>query len=176
MTDAGHDASPAVAGWQHILLTAGRVLAGGGSVLIGLYLGGMNATAYEAEGNVSVFSAVVITGGIILIAQARRRPRLRRAAWIAGTAAGAAGLLAAIVIPVSQTCCDTAWIVSLGLPLPWSTGHGDTWGQAVGEAWRGSWDPGSAIANVVFWAYAGMIVAGMIDLVRRGKRTRSLRR
>jgi hypothetical protein len=68
--------------------------------------------------------------------------------------------------PVQQACCDAAWIVSLGLPLPWATGHGDSWAQAVGEAWRGTWDPVSAISNTVFWAFAGMIVATVIGLRR----------
>nr|BFE74137.1 hypothetical protein GCM10020092_074380 [Actinoplanes digitatis] len=68
---------------------------------------------------------------------------------------------------MGQVCCDAAWTVSLGLPMPWSTGGGDTWSQAVGDAWHGSWDPVSALANAIFWAYAGMIVAIAADLLRR---------
>ncbi|RSM69446.1 hypothetical protein DMB66_10610 [Actinoplanes sp. ATCC 53533] len=175
MTDAEQDGYPAVDSrngfgpGRRTLLAAARVLAGGGSILLGLYLGSMNATAYEAEWNVSVFSGVLIVGGTTLIAQARQRPRASRAGWIAGAAVGAVGLLASIVTPVQETCCDAVWVVSLGLPLPWTTGHGDTWSQAVGEAWRGTWDPVSAIANAIFWAYAGMLVAVVIDLIRRAK-------
>jgi hypothetical protein len=75
-------------------------------------------------------------------------------------------MLAGALTPIQQACCDAAWIVSLGLPLPWATGHGDSWAQAVGEAWRGTWDPVSAISNTVFWAFAGMIVATVIGLRR----------
>jgi disulfide bond formation protein DsbB len=147
-------------------VTAVRVLAGVGSVVFGLYLGGANATAYEAEWNVAVFSVIVIIAGMVLIAQARRRPRTSRAGRIAGTAVGAAGLLAGVVTPVQQTCCDAVGTVSLGLPLPWTTGHGDTWSQAVGDALRGIWDPLSAISNAIFWAYTGMLVAVVIGLIR----------
>ncbi|MEU7908822.1 hypothetical protein [Actinoplanes sp. NPDC049118] len=177
MTDARHDADPAddrrngFGPMRRTLTTAVRALVGGGSVILGLYLGGMNATAYEADWNVSVFSAVAIIGGIVMIAQARQRPRTSRAAWIAGTAVGAAGLLAGVATPIQQTCCDAVWIVSLGLPLPWTTGHGDTWSQAVGEAWRGTRDPASAILDAMFWVYAGMIVAAVIGLFRQAKRT-----
>jgi hypothetical protein len=136
---------------------------GGGSVIIGLYLGSMNATAYEAEWNVSVFSGVVIIGGMILIAQARQQPRTIQAGRIAGTVVATVGLLATMVIPIQRTCCDAAWIVSLGLPLPSTTGYGDTWSRAVHDAWCGTWDPGSTIANAIFWAYAGMIVAVVIS-------------
>jgi hypothetical protein len=107
-----------------------------------------------------------------MIAQARQRPWIGRAGRIAGTAVGVGGLLAGLVTPVQQTCCDAAWTVGVGLPLPWTTGHGDTWSQAVGEAWRGSWDPVSAIANTIFWGYAGLIVAVLVGLVRRARATR----
>ncbi|BCY11116.1 hypothetical protein [Actinoplanes sp. L3-i22] len=144
-----------------------RVLVGGGSVILGFYMGGMNATVYEAQWNVSLFSAVVVIGGPIMIAQARQQPRRSRAGRIAGTAVGAVGLLASVVTPIQQACCDAAWIVSLGLPLPWTTGNGDTWSQAVHEAWHGTWDPVSEIANAIFWAYVGMIVAVVIGLFQR---------
>ncbi|WP_157751209.1 hypothetical protein [Actinoplanes derwentensis] len=146
---------------------AARVLAGGGSVALGLYLGGMNNTAYEADWRVSVFSAVVIVGGVLLIALARRGLRTSRAGRISGTAAGAVGVLAGMVTPIQETCCDAVWVVSLGLPLPWTIGHGDTWTQAFQDSWHGTWDPVSAFSNVLFWAYAGMIVAVVVDLLRR---------
>ncbi|MBB4764617.1 hypothetical protein ACFQFC_10450 [Amorphoplanes digitatis] len=168
MIDARHDADPAADLRRPRALSAAvRVLAGAGSVIFGLYVGGMNATAYEAEWHVSVFAAVVIMGGVVLIARARRRERTSRPGRIAGTAVGVVGLLAGTVIPMGQVCCDAAWTVSLGLPMPWSTGGGDTWSQAVGDAWHGSWDPVSALANAIFWAYAGMIVAIAADLLRR---------
>ncbi|MET8152435.1 hypothetical protein ACIBSW_18720 [Actinoplanes sp. NPDC049668] len=175
MTDARHDADPATGRrdgpgpWPHTLSTAVRALVGGGSVIFGLYVGGMNAAAYEAERNVSVFAAVLIAGGILLIARARHRQRTSRTGWIAGTAVGAVGLLAGIVIPMGQTCCDAFWTVSLGFPLPWSTGGGDTWSQAVGDAWHGAWDPVSAMANTAFWAYTGLAVAIVTDLFRRAR-------
>jgi hypothetical protein len=172
MTEAKDDADPAVdrrnrsGPWPRTLYTAARALVGGGSVILGLFMAGMNATAYQAEWNVSVFSGMAIMGGIVMIAQARRQPRTSRAGWIAGTAVGAAGLLASLMTPMQQKCCDAVWIVSLGLPLPWTTGYGDTWSQAVGAAWRGAWDPVSAISNAIFWAYAGLIVAVAMGLFR----------
>jgi hypothetical protein len=169
MIDAKGGAHPAVDRRNGTLYTAVRALVGGGSVVLGLYLGGMNVAAYEAEGNVSVFSGVVILGGMIMITQARRQPRARPAGWVAGTVVGAVGLLVSMVTPVQQICCDAVRIVRLGLPLPWTTGYGDTWSQAVGEAWRGTWDPVAAMLNAIFWAYAGMIFAVVIGLSRRAR-------
>ncbi|MEU4218606.1 hypothetical protein [Actinoplanes sp. NPDC026623] len=173
MTDAYPAADPrnGFGSWLRTLCTAAWVLVGGCCVAIGLYLGGRNANAYEPEWNVSVFSSVVIVGGIVMIAQARQRPRTGRAGRIAGAIVTVVGLLAGSMAPMQKTCCDAFWSVSLGLPLPWATGGGDTWSQALGDAWHGTWDPLSAVANAIFWASAGMIVAVVIGLYQRGKRT-----
>jgi FtsH-binding integral membrane protein len=171
VTDAKRDVHPAVdrrSGFLRALYTAVRALVGGGSVVLGLFMGGMNATAYEAERNLWAFSGMAIIGGIVMIARARRPLPTSRAGWIAGAAVGVVGLLVSLVIPTQRTCCDAVWRVSLGLPLPWTTGYGDTWSQAVGEAWRDTWDPVSAILNAIFWAYAGLVVAVVIG--RFGRR------
>jgi hypothetical protein len=174
MTNAArHDVFPAGDGldaWRSTSLTVARVLVGGGSVIIGLVLGSTNPAAYAADWNVTLFSAMVIIGGVILLAQARRRPQTSRTAWIAGTAVTAGGLIAGAVAPVQRTCCDAVRTVALGLPMPWTTGSGDSWSQAVTDAWGGPWDPVSAIANVIFWGYAGMIVLVLVGLTRRATR------
>jgi hypothetical protein len=175
MTDAAQrDGFPAVdplpGAWQGTLLTVARVLVGGGSVILGLALGGLSVSAYATDRDVAAFSSMVVLGGVILLAQARQRPQTSRTAWIAATAVTVAGLVASVLVPVGQRCCDAAWTVAVGLPLPWTVGGGDTWAQSVGEAWSGRWDPVSAVADVIFWAYAGMVVLVVVGLARRATR------
>jgi hypothetical protein len=174
MTDVpppgAYPAVDALGPWRHTLLTVARVLVGGGSVICGLVLGSMTVAAYATEWDAAVFSSMLVLGGVILLAQARQRPQTSRVAWIAAAAVTAAGLAASVLVPVGRSCCDAAWTVALGLPMPWTTGGGDTWSQAVGDAWTGRWDPVSAVADVLFWAYAGMIVLVVVGLARRATR------
>ncbi|MEV6599957.1 hypothetical protein AB0M36_24330 [Actinoplanes sp. NPDC051346] len=153
------------------MLIAVRVVIGCGSVFLGLYLGTRSAFEYAARWNVLLCAGVVIIGGVIVLARVRQRLPPSRKHWIAGTAVAVIGLLVSAFTPVSQTCCETVWIISLGLPLPWTTGHGDTWAQAFDEAWRGTSvsEPVSAIANVIFWGYAGMIATLGLGVNRRAK-------
>ncbi|GAA1653238.1 hypothetical protein GCM10009828_098100 [Actinoplanes couchii] len=72
-----------------------------------------------------------------------------------------------MLTPLRQTCCDTVWTVTLGLPLPWTTGNGDTEAQAMHQAWTGPWDPISATANVLFWAYAAAILTQALSHILR---------
>ncbi len=135
-------------------------LAGLGSAGLGLFVGGKTAGEFEPEWNLAVFAVVVISGGVLMIARARRRPRTSRAGWVAGVA----GLVGGMAAPMWHTCCDVVWTVGVGFPMPWAGGFGDTLGQAFREAWQGQWDPVSAVLNAVFWAHVGMIVAAVSGL------------
>lgn len=151
-----------------VLRTVTRAVIGGASVMAGLYVGARTVTAYEVEWNVLAFSVVVVLGGTLLLARARHRPRESR---FGGTVVAATGLLAGMAFPMQHTCCDVVWTVSLGFPLPWTSGYGDTWSQAVEQAWQGPWDALSAILDALFWAYAAILVMLVIDLLRRPGRT-----
>lgn len=140
------------------LHTAARVLAGVGSLALGLWLGGWNATEVEADWRVTLFAVVVAAGGALLIAGARWQARTTRPGRIAGVVTAVAGLLAAGLAPAQETCCDVVWVVSLGLPLPWTTGYGDTWSLALQESLTSAGDPLSALLNVLFWAHVAMLV------------------
>lgn len=102
VTDAKPDTRPAPR--LRAVHTAAWVLAGAASVGFGQYVGGTNSTAYEAEWTVTLFSVVAVIGGIVLIAQARQRPRTTRTGRIAGALVSAVGLPAGAVIPIKQTC------------------------------------------------------------------------
>jgi hypothetical protein len=166
VTDAKRDVHPAVdrrSGFLRALYTAVRALVGGGSVVLGLVMADMNAILWP-------FSGMAIIGGIAMIAQARQPIQTTRAGWTTGTAVGVIGPLVSLVAPTQRTCCDAYWHVRLGLPLPVTTGYGDTWSQAVGEAWRGTWNPVPAILNAIFWANAGLIAAIVIGLFDRRRK------
>jgi hypothetical protein len=128
-----------------------------------------------------LFAAVLILGGTLLVAVPRplnvagvgdvRAPGSVRG-WVGGAAAGLVGLTVCAVLPLGHSCCDGAWTVTLGLPLPWTAGTGDTWGDALSQAWDDPWHPLAAAGDAICWAYAAMVVVMVAGLLRRAQRER----
>jgi hypothetical protein len=143
--------------WRPAIAASSRFVVGAGTVTLGVLAGTMNLGGdVPVDWAFLLFAAVLTLGGVALL----RLPRLRRLGWLAGGATTVAGLALAAFLPVREACCDAAYTFSWGLPLPWGTSAGDTPGaaRAITLTALPEIDTFSAVADVVFWVYAGLLV------------------
>jgi hypothetical protein len=161
--------------WRTVLATASRIVIGAGTVALGLVflpLGVQDDIAVDVP--FLIFATVFTIGGATLLALPRLLPASGLPERLAGAVVTLAGLLTAGLLPVRQPCCDAAYTYSWGLPLPWATGGGDTRGEAAATVWTGPVhvDTVSAVGDVLFWAYAGLLVLVVVGATRRALRDR----
>lgn len=154
-------------------IAASRLVIAAGAVVVGILAGATNLTAdTPIDSPFLLFAAVLTLGGTTLLGLPRLRPG--RAGWLAGGATTLIGLVLAAFLPVRETCCDSSYTFSWGLPMPWTTAGGDTPRQAYANmaATLHQTDTLSAAADMLFWVYAGLIVGVVVGLLRRALRAR----
>lgn len=129
---------------------------------------------------VDVLVGVVLSaGGLILLMPHRiRLPRQWTAVATAGTAA--AGTIGGLVSGVEQTCCMFAYTTTRGFPFRW-VGRGAeavtpeaARNLALAENWR--IDPFAVAADLLFWAFVGLLAVVVADVVRRVRQQRATTR
>jgi hypothetical protein len=139
----------------------------GGSTWILLNLHGPSAVLDTVVG------CVLAAGGLVLLMPHRiQLPPV--ATTVAVCVVGLAGTAAGLVARTAQTCCDVAYIVDRGWPFRWVQrgAVADDVGTAYRLAQSAEWrvDVVALAANVLLWAYAGMLVVVVAVLVRRARR------
>jgi len=120
----------------------------------------------------TVIGLVLAAGGLVLLMPHRiRLPRLLTLAAVVGLGLG--GTVAGLVVKTTQTCCAFASIVDRGWPFHWIergavADDPDTASRLVGSA---DWhvDLVSLGANLLLWAYVGMLLVVIAVLVRRAR-------
>jgi hypothetical protein len=119
--------------------------------------------------------AVLAAGGLVLLLPHRiELPPL--ATTIAAGVAALAGTAAGLASSSAQSCCDFAYIVDRGWPFHWVqrgalASDPDT---ARRLAQAGNWQVGalSLAADLLLWAYVGILIVAGAVLIRRALRAR----
>ena len=120
-------------------------------------------------------STVLAAAGLVLHMPHRiRLPRLVTA--VVMTATAVAGTLAGLVDETVRTCCSYVFIADRGWPFAWarSGAVADDPITASQLARSASWsvDAVSIAADLLLWAYVGMLLVVIGVLVRRARRAR----
>ncbi len=129
-------------------------------VMAGWFLAGIGALnlAVEVDGGLTgaylVFHVVLLLGGMLLLTRRRLRPG--RAGYLAGALVCLAGL-ALGALRHSSGCCMAAYPGRYGYPYPFlGTGAG----LHV--------DPKYLVADLIFWACAGLLTLTLVTVAGRG--------
>lgn len=116
--------------------------------------------------------AVLVAGGLVLLMPHRvRLPRLAGAlgAGLGGLIGTAAGLL----VGTAQSYATYAYVAGRGFPFYWLQrgASASTPETARSLARASAWqvDVAALAVNLLFWAYAGLLVAVLVVLVRRAQ-------
>lgn len=137
-----------------------RLIVGWFSVTIGLLdlLVEVDRTARTPDTVYLLFHAVLVVGGILLLAGAwlGRRPGV--AGLVAGGVVAAAGMVAGAVPVTNSVCCLSGFDMRHGFPFSF-----------VARDDGGPWhlDAPHLAADLLFWAYAGLFARTVVALVRR---------
>jgi hypothetical protein len=113
---------------------------------------------------------VLAAAGLVLLMPHRiRLPRL--VTTIVMTMVAIAGTAAGLAASTERTCCSYAYVLSRGFPFAWAQRAGIGADPATAERLAGAanWtvDLVSLAANVLLWAYAGMLLVVIAELARR---------
>jgi len=151
-TAGGIEAAP---GRWGSVSTALRLVAGWGSVAVGV-LNLIAESGDEAEATYLIFHLVLLAGGLLLISLDRGAA----GAWplAAGGAVLAGGTLISALPAHNGACCMSAFAVRHGYPFTFL-------GRNEGGGWHA--DTARLVADLLFWAYAGLVVLALVALTRR---------
>jgi hypothetical protein len=123
--------------------------------------------------------AVLAAGGLVLLMPHRIRLPGRLTAGGAGVVA-LAGTAAGLLTGAASTCCAYAYVMQRGWPFPWLNrgGLADDAATARRLADSSGWhvDAISLAADLLVFAYAGMLIVVLVGLVRRTTAERDARR
>ncbi len=154
---------------------AGQVLVaavGAASLLVALiFLGAQLMAPGPADRTFVLASVVGAAGGAVLLFLHRLGLRPGPIGWAAALVSGVGGAAAGLLHGTAQTCCAFAHLAARGYPFPWLRrgASAETAGAAVaktaGRPWHPHWD--ALLADVLFWAYLGVLAAVLVALVRR---------
>jgi hypothetical protein len=150
--------------------------AGAGALTLVAGLTWLLLNLQSPEPAVDVLVGVVLaTGGLILLMP--HRVQLPRR-WTAGTMAltALAGTAAGLVSAAEQECCMFAYATARGFPFRW-IGRGAeavTPEAARNLARAADWriDAISMTADLLFWAFVGLLAVVAVDATRRSRRDR----
>jgi hypothetical protein len=138
-----------------------RLIVGWLSILVGLLDLGteLDRGGTAPDGAYLLFHAVLVAGGVLLISAAWVGAGPGLAGYTLCVAVMAAGLLVSALPRHDAGCCMTALAVRHGYPftLAGRAGAGTHW-QVDGER---------LAADLLFWAYAGLVVLIVVALARR---------
>lgn len=118
---------------------------------------------------------VLAAGGLVLLMP--HRVRLRPVPSLLGAGAAAlAGTAAGLLVSTSQLGGLYAYVTARGYPFHWvQRGAGATdpdTARRLADTARWQLDPVALIGDVLFWAYAGLLVLVAVDRARRAMRER----
>jgi hypothetical protein len=141
--------------------TALRLVAGWGSVAVGV----LNLIAESGgvpEPTYLIFHVVLLAGGFLLISL--DRGAAGAGPFGAGGAVLAGGMLVSALPVRDGACCMSAFAVRHGYPFTF-----------LGRNESGGWhvDTAHLVADLLFWAYAGLVVLALVALTRRLAQHRS---
>jgi hypothetical protein len=111
------------------------------------------------DGPYLIFHAVWLVGGVLLLALASIGPNPGTAGYVAGAVVTAGGMIVSAVPATTTVCCLSAFPVRHGYPFTFLA-------RNVG-AGRWHLDNQHALADLMFWAFLGLIVLVAISLFRR---------
>ena len=141
-----------------------RLLLGWFSVAIGLM--NLMVETDRAGGGPDVgylaFHAVLVVGGLALLAVPQLGRNPGTPGYLTGGLVAAAGMLVATVKVTSSECCMTVFDVHQGWPF--AVVARDT---VPGDAGRWHLDGRLLVADLLFWAYAGLLALVVVALARR---------
>jgi hypothetical protein len=114
----------------------------------------------DADGPYVLFHAVLLVGGVLLLALGRIGPNPGVAGYSAfGAALGGGTLISAI--PLTTTvCCMPAYSFRHGFPFPFLA-------RDEGGPWHV--DSQHLLADLLFWGYVGLALLTVVSLARRGR-------
>jgi hypothetical protein len=169
--EARNDETRAEPAWR-LVLNVLRALAGGVSLVLGLLWLLLTTTQGKVHANDIVVGVVLTMAGLVLLMPHRiRLPRLVTA--IAAAAAGVVGAVAGLAVKTAQYCCDYAYVVDRGWPFHWLErgAVADDADTAYRLAQTAGWDVNAVTlaADLVLWAYVGMLLVVIAVLVRRAR-------
>jgi hypothetical protein len=118
------------------------------------------------DGPYLIFHAVWLVGGLLLLALPSIRPNPGTAGYVAGGVLTAAGMIVSAVPATTTVCCLSAFPVRHGYPFIFLARN-----VGAGDAGRWHVDGPHALADLVFWAFLGLMVLVAISLFRRAPET-----
>lgn len=141
--------------------TALRLIVGWFCVAIGLLnlLVELDQGTRPRDGAYVIFHLVLLVGGVVLLALEFIDPRPGRPAYGAAVAVTLAGMIAGAIPATTTICCMSAFAVRHGFPFTFVARHG------AADRWH--IDSQHTLADLMFWAYAGLFVLIVVSLVRR---------
>jgi hypothetical protein len=121
----------------------------------------------------STAGVIFAAGGLVLLMPHRvRLPGRLTSAAAAGTAV--AGTLGGLAVGATQACCTFVYATARGYPFHWLqrgaiADDPDTARRlALGAEWHADWV--ALAGDVLFWAYAGLLVVAVAQIVRGSAR------
>jgi hypothetical protein len=158
--------------WWAVTGRALRFLLGAFSLVGGLLWILLNLHAASARLD-ALIGTVLAAGGLVLLMPHRiELPRRRTAIVMAATALG--GTAAGLSVSKAQLCCMFGYVIDRGWPFTWASkgGVADDSDTAIRLAQSSSWtvDFVSLAADLLLFAYAGMLLVVIVVLVRRARR------
>jgi hypothetical protein len=153
------------------LVSTGRLL----RWLLGAFslVGGLTWILMTAHGwlDLVVGTVLALSGLVLLMPHRIRLPR--RLTAVVMTGFGLAGTVAGLVALTERTCCSYAFVADRGFPFTWIQRYAIADDAATAERLAGSanWtiDLVSLSANLLLWAYAGMLLVVIGVLARRAR-------
>lgn len=144
--------------------TALRLIVGWFCVAIGVVnlLVEVDRVNGEPDTGYFVFHTMLFVGGLVLLGVAWLGHRPGVPGYVAGGLVAAAGMAVSGITVTWSECCLTAFQVRHGWPFAFIARN-----EGAGEAGRWHIDSQHALADMLFWGYAGLLVLVMIALMRR---------
>jgi len=157
------DTETAEGPWTSFVTTS-RLLVGWFCVAIGLLnlLVEFDREPGSPDAPYLLFHAVLVVGGMVLLALASIRPNPGPVGYAAGAAVTAVGMIASAVPATTTVCCLSAFAVRHGFPFTFVARN-----AGVGDAARWHIDSEHTIADLLFWGFGGLFTLVLISLLRR---------
>jgi hypothetical protein len=106
-----------------------------------------------------LFHAALVAGGLALLGAPWLGRHARAAGWVTAAVVAAAGLLVSAVPATTTLCCVSGSGERHGFPFTFLARRGGAGGWRV--------DGEHLVADVLFWAYAGLLALVVVALLRR---------
>ena len=170
-TDQARSDVPRREAWWRPVVRLLRWLLGAATLVGGLTWGLLNLEAPHVVLDMAV-AGVLTAGGLVLL-MPHRIQLPRRATTVAVVLAALAGTGAGGLVAEERVCCMYAHIENRGWPFDWAqrgvVAADPETAQRLAQSADWSVDVFSLGANLLLWAYAGMLLVVIAVLVRRNR-------